>query len=231
MAKPATGNYEPDKRVMLKVKHERDCDCVVAGFRWHKDARGHRDWLTAAWVVTTTPVRCSTSGCAPASRWRSAVSWWNFWRPTAKMRLKDHPWKSWAEQEAGAEAQSMPGGQSRWSAGKDLSWEPLRPELVIEVAYEHMQGDRFRHMAQFRRWRYGQNRLPTARMPSWKWCLRRSSWRFFPRPGSEQHQRPRGSGGFATPCTGWIVVWVRRLLRRALLLWNMANVYADPRPG
>src|SRR5262249_60419783 len=76
----------------------------------------------------------------------------DFLSPYRKNALANHPWKGWAEaMEAG---QRMPGGQSRWSQGKDLSWEPLRPELVVEVAYEHMQGSRFRHMSQFRRWRY-----------------------------------------------------------------------------
>jgi ATP-dependent DNA ligase len=74
----------------------------------------------------------------------------NFLAPYRIDALKDHPWKS---MEALNDADRVPGGQSRWSQGKDLSWEPLRPELVVEVAYEHMQGDRFRHMAQFQRWR------------------------------------------------------------------------------
>jgi ATP-dependent DNA ligase len=78
-----------------------------------------------------------------------------FLAPYREAALANHPWKSWAEHGTGdGEAgHRMPGGQSRWSQGKDLSWEPLRPELVVEVAYEHMQGTRFRHMAQFRRWR------------------------------------------------------------------------------
>jgi ATP-dependent DNA ligase len=78
-----------------------------------------------------------------------------FLEPYRKDALVHHPWKHWAESEITADegVKRMPGGQSRWSQGKDLSWEPLRPELVVEVAYEHMQGSRFRHMAQFRRWR------------------------------------------------------------------------------
>ncbi|HLW75349.1 MAG TPA: hypothetical protein VKS01_00165, partial [Bryobacteraceae bacterium] len=76
----------------------------------------------------------------------------DFLAPYREDALKNHPWRAWAGD--GAEpGHRMPGGQSRWSQGKDLSWEPLRPELVLEVAYEHMQGSRFRHMAQFRRWR------------------------------------------------------------------------------
>jgi ATP-dependent DNA ligase len=75
----------------------------------------------------------------------------DFLAPYRKKALVNHPWKEWAVPDA--ELRRMPGGQSRWSQGKDLSWEPLRPELVVEVAYDHMQGDRFRHTAQFRRWR------------------------------------------------------------------------------
>jgi len=76
-----------------------------------------------------------------------------FLAPYRHNALAHHPWKSWAESTSNDAAHRMPGGQSRWSHGKNLSWEPLRPELVVEVAYEHMQGTRFRHMAQFRRWR------------------------------------------------------------------------------
>ena len=72
-----------------------------------------------------------------------------FLEPYRENALAQHPWKDWAS----PDGQRMPGGQSRWSGGKDLSWEAVRPELVVEVAYEHMQGDRFRHMAHFRRWR------------------------------------------------------------------------------
>jgi len=152
MAKPVTGTYQPDKRVMLKVKHERDCDCVVAGFRWHKDGEGTAigSLLLGLYNQAGALQHVGVSASFKMDVRRELVK---FLEPYRKDALLDHPWKSWAEQESGAEAQRMPGGQSRWSAGKDLSWEPLRPELVVEVAYEHMQGDRFRHMAQFRRWR------------------------------------------------------------------------------
>jgi ATP-dependent DNA ligase len=76
-----------------------------------------------------------------------------FLAPYRANSLDGHPWRAWAAADEGSDAQRKPGGQSRWSAGKDLSWEPLRPELVVEVAYDHMQGTRFRHTAQFRRWR------------------------------------------------------------------------------
>ena len=154
MAKPVAGAYEPDKRVMLKVKHERDCDCVVAGFRWHK--KGDREMIGSlllglfdgAGALQHVGVCASFTG----QKRRELVE---FLAPYRKDALVNHPWKLWAEHgaAAGESGHRMPGGQSRWSQGKDLSWEPLRPELVVEVAYEHMQGARFRHMSQFRRWR------------------------------------------------------------------------------
>jgi ATP-dependent DNA ligase len=160
MAKPIAGTYEPNKRVMLKVKHERDCDCVVAGFRWYK--KGDRTLIGSlllglfddAGALQHVGVCASFSAVK-----RKQLA--EFLEPYRKEALSVHPWRAWAEAEAATDdgVKRMPGGQSRWSQGKDLSWEPLRPELVVEVAYEHMQGDRFRHMAQFRRWR-------TDKMPS-----------------------------------------------------------------
>ena len=151
MAKAIDGIYEPDKRVMLKVKHERDCDCVVAGFRWHK--KGERTLVGSLLLGLYDDAGAlqHVGVCASFSteKRRELVEFLAQYRVDA---LKDHPWKAWAEGVAG-EMQRMPGGQSRWSQGKDLSWEPLRPELVVEVAYDHMQGTRFRHTAQFRRWR------------------------------------------------------------------------------
>jgi ATP-dependent DNA ligase len=157
MAKPTSGTYEPNKRVMLKVKHERDCDCVVAGFRWHK--KGDRTLVGSLLLGLFDDAGAleHVGVCASFSmeRRRELVE---FLEPYRKNALAAHPWRRWAEQEGplgeGEEMpHRMPGGQSRWSQGKDLSWEPLRPELVAEIAYEHMQGTRFRHMAQFRRWR------------------------------------------------------------------------------
>jgi ATP-dependent DNA ligase len=148
MAKPANGIYEPDKRVMLKVKHERDCDCVVAGFRWYKDAKNEAVGSLLLGLYDDAGALQHVGVCASftAEKRRELVK---FLAPYRKDALIDHPWKEWA----GSEGQRMPGMQSRWSVGKDLSWEPLRVELVVEVAYEHMQGTRFRHMAHFRRWR------------------------------------------------------------------------------
>jgi len=148
MAKPAAGAYEPDKRVMLKVKHERDCDCVVAGFRWHKKGEGTAVGSLLLGLFDDSGALQHVGVCASFTQ-EKRVALVEFLAPYRENALAHHPWKQWAEHVSGR----MPGGQSRWSQGKDLSWEPLRPELVVEVAYEHMQGDRFRHMAQFRRWR------------------------------------------------------------------------------
>jgi ATP-dependent DNA ligase len=154
MAKPLSGTYEPNKRVMLKVKHERDCDCVVAGFRWYKKGERTEIGSLLLGLYDDAGVMQHVGVCASFSneKRRELVE---FLTPYRQDALASHPWRSWAEHgfpDDGAEHR-IPGGQSRWSQGKDLSWEPLRPELVVEVAYEHMQGSRFRHMAHFRRWR------------------------------------------------------------------------------
>ena len=156
MAKPIAGTYEPDKRTMLKVKHERDCDCVVAGFRWHKDGEGTVIGSLLLGLFDTAGALQHVGVCASFTqvKRRDLVT---FLAPYQERALDGHPWANWAE---AAVSGRMPGGQSRWSQGKDLSWVPLRPELVLEVAYEHMQGDRFRHMAQFRRWRT--DKIPEA---------------------------------------------------------------------
>ena len=154
IAKPVSGTYEPNKRVMLKVKHERDCDCVVAGFRWHKKGERTAVGSLLLGLFDDSGALQHVGVCASFTekKRRELVE---FLAPYRQDALADHPWKHWAEHgPANGEAEHrMPGGQSRWSQGKDLSWEPLRPELVVEVAYDHMQGSRFRHTAQFRRWR------------------------------------------------------------------------------
>jgi len=151
MAKQVSGPYESDKRVMLKVKHERDCDCVVAGFRWYK--KGDRDAVGSLLLgLYDDSGALQHVGVCSSFTQEKRVELVKFLEPYRKNALAHHPWKSWAEAVDGG--QRMPGGQSRWSQGKDLSWEPLRIELVVEVAYEHMQGARFRHMAHFRRWRF-----------------------------------------------------------------------------
>src|SRR5437899_78002 len=150
MAKPIAGAYEPDKRVMLKIKHERDCDCVVAGFRWHKQGERTLVGSLLLGLFDDAGALQHVGVCASFTqeKRRELVE---YLAPFRQDALANHPWKHWAA--AGADGHRMPGGQSRWSQGKDLSWEPLRPELVVEVAYDHMQGRRFRHTAQFRRWR------------------------------------------------------------------------------
>ena len=154
VAKSEAGTYEPNKRVMLKVKHERDCDCVVAGFRWHKRGEKTKVGSLLLGLYDDDGNFEHVGVCASFTdvKRKELVT---FLAPYRKNALDGHPWRGWAEAEAGTEGEPhrMPGGQSRWSAGKDLSWEPLRPELVVQVAYDHMQGGRFRHTAQFRRWR------------------------------------------------------------------------------
>ena len=151
MAKQGSGIYEPNKRTMLKVKHERECDCVVAGFRWHKNARDEAIGSLLLGLYNDTGGLEHVGVCASftTAKRREMVE---FLEPYRKNAMKDHPWQQWASAEAEA-TERRPGATSRWSQGKDLSWEPLRPELVVQVAYDHMQGSRFRHTAQFRRWR------------------------------------------------------------------------------
>jgi ATP-dependent DNA ligase len=152
VAKQISGSYEPNKRVMLKIKHERDCDCVVAGFRWHK--KGDRTLVGSLLLgLFDRSGRLQHVGVCASFSTAKRKELVEFLSPYRKNALDSHPWKHWAEMDGDGEVKRMPGGQSRWSQGKDLSWEPLRPELVVEVAYDHMQGDRFRHTAQFRRWR------------------------------------------------------------------------------
>jgi ATP-dependent DNA ligase len=154
MAKSPNGTYEPNKRVMLKIKHERECDCVVAGFRWHK--KGNKDsvgsLLLGLYDDSGSLQHVGVCASFTDLKRRELVELLAPYRTDA---LRAHPWRQWAESSSAVpgEEQRMPGGQSRWSQGKDLSWQPLRPELVVEVAYDHMQGNRFRHTAQFRRWR------------------------------------------------------------------------------
>jgi len=153
VAKAISTPYMPGKRVMLKIKHERDCDCVVAGFRWHQDGEGTAIGSLLLGLYDDEGALQHVGVCASFSQERRAELV-EYLAPYRRDAAINHPWGSWAEPEdAGHRPTRMPGGQSRWSGGKDLSWVPLRPELVLEVAYEHMQGRRFRHMAQFRRWR------------------------------------------------------------------------------
>jgi ATP-dependent DNA ligase len=156
MAKRLDSVYTPDKRIMLKVKHERDCDCVVAGFRWHKDGKaadggGALIGSLLLGLYDNAGALQHVGVCASftVDKRKELVE---FLTPYRENALEEHPWAGWATEAAASSR--MPGGKSRWTGGKDLSWVALRPELVVEVAYEHMQGGRLRHLAQFRRWRY-----------------------------------------------------------------------------
>ena len=150
IAKPENGRYEPGKRAMIKIKHVRTADCVVAGFRWHKAGRDER---IGSLLLGLYDDRGRLHHVGVTSSFTMAIrkQLVDELAPLRDRALDQHPWREWAE--AGGETTRMPGGQSRWSAGKDLSWEPLRIERVCEVKYDHMQGDRFRHAATFQRWR------------------------------------------------------------------------------
>jgi ATP-dependent DNA ligase len=154
VAKSVDLTYQPDKRVMLKIKHERDCDCVVAGFRWYKQSEGKEVGSLLLGLYDDSKILQHIGVCASFSA-DTRRELLKFLAPYRKNALRNHPWKNWESPDAedASTEHRMPGGKSRWSQGKDLSWEPLRPELVVEVAYEHMQSGRFRHMAHFRRWR------------------------------------------------------------------------------
>ena len=152
MAKPEALAYAPGKRAMLKIKHQRTADCVVGGFRWYK---GGKDRLVGslllglyddAGVLHHVGV---TSAFSAAKRAELAA----LLAPMREGARDDHPWREWAEWQAQATDQRLPGATSRWNRGKDLSWEPIRLGLVCEVAFEHLQGNRFRHAAHWKRWR------------------------------------------------------------------------------
>jgi len=150
MAKPENGTYEPGKRAMFKVKHARTADCVVAGFRWHKN--GHGTLIGSLLLgLYDDRGRLHHVGVTSAFNMNMRRELVRELAPLREHALDGHPWREWAD--AMGDGTRMPGGQSRWSAGKDLSWEPLRVERACEVKYDHMQGDRFRHAAIFLRWR------------------------------------------------------------------------------
>ena len=149
VAKPTSGTYQPGKRAMIKVKHARTADCVVAGFRWHKS--GHDAIGSLMLGLYDDQAILQHVGVTSAFTMAMRRQLVKELAPLRKNAMDDHPWREWAG--AAAKSSRMPGAQSRWSAGKDLSWEPLRIERVCEVKYDHMQGDRFRHAAIFLRWR------------------------------------------------------------------------------
>jgi ATP-dependent DNA ligase len=154
MAKRLDEPYRPGERTMIKVKHQRTADCVVAGFRWHKNGIGTMvgSLLLGLYDDAGTLHHVGVAAAFSNATRRALVA---ELAPLRERALEGHPWRDWAaaQDEASAAGQRLPGASSRWNRGKDLSWEPLRPERVCEVAYDHMQGTRFRHAAQFRRWR------------------------------------------------------------------------------
>jgi ATP-dependent DNA ligase len=152
VAKQADLPYQPGRRAMLKIKHVRTADCVLAGFRWHKSGEDAIGSLLLGLYDEAGVLQHVGAASAFAMDRRRALA-----RELAPLRLTDraagaHPWAGWQSAEVG-DAQRMPGAQSRWSGGKDMGWEPLRPERVCEVKYDHLQGRRFRHAAGFLRWR------------------------------------------------------------------------------
>ena len=153
IAKPLDLVYQPDKRVMFKIKHERTADCVLAGFRWHKTSTAEQPLLGSMLLGLYDDghlQHVGVIGAFPAAR-RAALI--NELEPLLLRDGDDHPWHEWANAGAHAGGRRLPGAVSRWNATKDLSFVPLRPERVVEVKYEHMEGNRFRHLAHFVRWR------------------------------------------------------------------------------
>src|SRR6266545_1122562 len=138
IAKAAGGVYQPGKRAMIKIKHARTADCVVAGFRWHKNGQNE---LVGSLLLGLYDARGRLQHVGVTSSFTMAARRALFLElaPLREGAMEQHPWREWA---AAGGGERMPGGQSRWSAGKDLSWEPLRIERVCEVKYDHMQGDR-----------------------------------------------------------------------------------------
>jgi ATP-dependent DNA ligase len=155
VAKRLDSTYQPGVRAMVKVKHARTADCAVAGFRWHKGGKGTMVGSLLLGLHDEEGKLQHVGICASftTARRRELVE---ELAPLREGAAVDHPWRDWAEwSEAGTDApgRRMPGASSRWNRGKDLSWEPLRVERVCEVAYDHLQGDRFRHATHFLRWR------------------------------------------------------------------------------
>jgi ATP-dependent DNA ligase len=150
MVKPLDAPYQPGKRAMIKVKHARTADCVVAGFRWYKKEKNAiGSLLLGLYDERGALQHVGVTSSFTLTKRKELV---NELAPLREGALDEHPWREWAQFDA-SERSRMPGMQSRWSTGKDLSWEPLRIERVSEVKYDHLQGSRFRHAATFLRWR------------------------------------------------------------------------------
>jgi len=154
IGKRLDGIYQPGKRAMIKVKHQRTADCAVAGFRWHKNGPGTHIGSLLLGLFDEAGTLHSV-GVTSSFTWDKRAALAKELEPLRENALEGHPWGQWAEWAQAAEesGQRLPGATSRWNRGKDLSWEPLRLERVAEVAYDHLQGDRFRHGTTFQRWR------------------------------------------------------------------------------
>jgi len=150
MAKAGDQPYVQDARTMVKVKHQRTADAVVAGFRWHKDGQGIGSLLLGLYDDEGSLHHVGVATSFTAARRRELVG---EIEPLREGALEGHPWQAWAQAQAHDGTRLMPGAPSRWNAAKDLSWEPLRPERVAEVRYEHLLGGRFRHASRMVRWR------------------------------------------------------------------------------
>ncbi len=150
MAKRLDGPYTPDKRTMIKVKHERTADCVIAGYRIHKDGQGVGSLLLGLWDGEGSLHHVGVASGFSVVRRRELLA---ELAPLLDGALDGHPWREWAEWMSTQDAARMPGAGSRWNAGKDLSWTALRIERVAEVTFGQLQGGRFRHGVRLVRWR------------------------------------------------------------------------------
>jgi ATP-dependent DNA ligase len=154
VAKRLDGRYQPGVRAMVKVKHARTADCAVVGFRWHKNGPGTMVGSLLLGLYDDAGTLHHVGICSAFTTARRSELVHEL-EPLREAAMENHPWRDWAEwSESGADpGRRLPGATSRWNRGKDLAWEPLRVERVCEVAYDHLQGDRFRHATQFQRWR------------------------------------------------------------------------------
>ena len=152
MAKPIGAPYQPGKRAMLKIKHQRTAECVVAGFRWYKGGKGT---LVGSLLLGLYDAEGTLHhvGVAGAFKQTMRAELAEMLKPMTEGARETHPWREWQSFQEEETAQRLPGATSRWNRNKDLSWEPIRLGLVAEVSYDHLQGTRFRHGTHFKRWR------------------------------------------------------------------------------
>ncbi len=152
MAKPDTAAYQPGKRAMLKIKHQRTADCVVAGFRWYKGGKGTLVGSLLLGLYDSAGTLHHV-GVASSFKQTERANLAEKLRPLTEGARETHPWKDWSDWQEQEGPQRLPGATSRWNRGKDLSWEPIQLGLVAEVSYDHLQGTRFRHATHLKRWR------------------------------------------------------------------------------